>query len=142
MTKGSGYASPAIVGDRLILFHRVGGKEVVGLRRVAPTPPNPGSGAVGMHDVQGHEGLPAAQVPAGDPKLLSACLDCRHVEHAALVSALDRHGKRFELDLKDFPARVVQHETDHLDGVLFIDRLSRLKRTMVLKKLEKLRKAA
>jgi len=40
-----------------------------------------------------------------------------------IVSALDRTGKRFELDLKDFPARVVQHETDHLDGVLFFDRM-------------------
>jgi peptide deformylase len=40
------------------------------------------------------------------------------------VTALDRHGKRFELDLKDFPARVVQHETDHLDGVLFFDRMN------------------
>jgi peptide deformylase len=39
------------------------------------------------------------------------------------VTALDRTGKRFELDLKDFPARVVQHETDHLDGVLFFDRM-------------------
>ena len=39
------------------------------------------------------------------------------------VSALDRHGKRFELELKDFPARVVQHETDHLDGILFFDRM-------------------
>jgi peptide deformylase len=39
------------------------------------------------------------------------------------VTALDRHGKRFELDLKDFAARVVQHETDHLDGVLFFDRM-------------------
>ena len=39
------------------------------------------------------------------------------------VSALDRTGKRFELELKDFPARVVQHETDHLDGVLFLDRM-------------------
>ena len=39
------------------------------------------------------------------------------------VSALDRNGKRFELELKDFPARVVQHETDHLDGVLFLDRM-------------------
>jgi peptide deformylase len=39
------------------------------------------------------------------------------------VSALDRQGKRFELELKDFPARVVQHETDHLDGVLFLDRM-------------------
>ena len=40
-----------------------------------------------------------------------------------VVTALDRHGKRFELELKDFPARVVQHETDHLDGVLFFDRM-------------------
>ena len=43
-------------------------------------------------------------------------------QHIA-VSALDRHGKRFELELMDFPARVVQHETDHLDGVLFFDRM-------------------
>jgi len=42
------------------------------------------------------------------------------------VTALDRHAKRFELDLKDFPARVVQHETDHLDGVLFFDRMKSL----------------
>jgi peptide deformylase len=40
------------------------------------------------------------------------------------VSALDRTGKRFELELEDFPARVVQHETDHLDGVLFLDRMN------------------
>ncbi len=39
------------------------------------------------------------------------------------VVALDRHGKRIEFQLKDFPARVVQHETDHLDGVLFFDRM-------------------
>lgn len=39
------------------------------------------------------------------------------------ITALDRNAKRFELDLKDFPARVVQHETDHLDGVLFFDRM-------------------
>jgi peptide deformylase len=43
-----------------------------------------------------------------------------------VVSALDRHGKRFELELKDFAARVVQHETDHLDGVLFFDRMKSL----------------
>jgi len=40
------------------------------------------------------------------------------------VAALDRHGKKIELKLKDFPARVVQHETDHLDGVLFFDRMT------------------
>jgi peptide deformylase len=40
------------------------------------------------------------------------------------VVALDRDGKKIELKLKDFPARVVQHETDHLDGVLFFDRMT------------------
>ena len=39
------------------------------------------------------------------------------------VLALDRHGKKIELKLKDFSARVAQHETDHLDGVLFFDRM-------------------
>ncbi|MAH15710.1 MAG: peptide deformylase, partial [Sphingomonadaceae bacterium] len=36
----------------------------------------------------------------------------------------------------------IQHEMDHLEGILFIDHLSRLKRNMVLKKLKKLREAA
>jgi len=40
-----------------------------------------------------------------------------------VVSALDRHGKRLEIKAVDFPARVIQHETDHLDGVLFFDRM-------------------
>jgi peptide deformylase len=39
------------------------------------------------------------------------------------VRALDRHGDRFELQAHDFPARVIQHETDHLDGILFFDRM-------------------
>jgi len=40
------------------------------------------------------------------------------------VAALDRDGKTVELQLKNFVARVVQHETDHLDGVLFFDRMT------------------
>ncbi len=43
-----------------------------------------------------------------------------------VVTAVDRHGKRFELELRDFAARVVQHEYDHLDGVLFFDRMKTL----------------
>jgi peptide deformylase len=39
------------------------------------------------------------------------------------VRFLDRRGKRVESTLDGFAARVVQHETDHLDGVLFIDRM-------------------
>jgi peptide deformylase len=40
------------------------------------------------------------------------------------VSALDRDGNAQELRLQKFSARVVQHETDHLDGVLFFDRMT------------------
>jgi peptide deformylase len=40
------------------------------------------------------------------------------------VRALDRKGKRVELRASGFTARVIQHETDHLDGVLFFDRMS------------------
>jgi peptide deformylase len=40
------------------------------------------------------------------------------------VKALDRNGKALELHLRGFPARVAQHETDHLDGVLFFDRMT------------------
>jgi peptide deformylase len=39
------------------------------------------------------------------------------------VRALDRHGERIELQAHDYAARVIQHETDHLDGVLFFDRM-------------------
>jgi peptide deformylase len=39
------------------------------------------------------------------------------------VTALDRHGRTIDITSHDFPARVIQHETDHLDGVLFLDRM-------------------
>ena len=40
------------------------------------------------------------------------------------VKALDRTGRPMEISLKNFPARVAQHETDHLEGVLFFDRMT------------------
>ena len=39
------------------------------------------------------------------------------------MRAYDRDGRRIELDLHGYPARVAQHETDHLDGILFFDRM-------------------
>ncbi len=45
----------------------------------------------------------------------------RHAE--ITVQALDRQGRRIELSASGFPARVIQHETDHLDGILFCDRM-------------------
>ena len=41
-----------------------------------------------------------------------------------VLRGLDRHGAPLELRLKHFAARVAQHETDHLDGVLFFDRMT------------------
>ena len=40
------------------------------------------------------------------------------------VRALDRHGKPISMTADGFPARVIQHEVDHLDGVLFFDRMT------------------
>ncbi|MEO8336038.1 MAG: peptide deformylase [bacterium] len=50
------------------------------------------------------------------------------------VRALDRHGKVFEVEATDLLARCLQHEIDHLDGKLFLDYLSVLKRTAALAK--------
>ena len=53
---------------------------------------------------------------------------------------LDENGKSHEEDIEGLLAVCLQHEMDHLEGILFIDHLSRLKREMVLKKLAKQRK--
>jgi peptide deformylase len=56
------------------------------------------------------------------------------------VRALDRDGKTIEFDADGLLAVCIQHEIDHLDGKLFVDYLSELKRTRIRKKLEKERK--
>jgi len=53
------------------------------------------------------------------------------------VAYLDREGKPQEAELEGILATIVQHEIDHLNGVLFIDYLSRLKRDMIVKKFTK-----
>lgn len=58
------------------------------------------------------------------------------------VAAFDQHGNAFEEDLEGLHAVCLQHEIDHLNGKLFVDYLSPLKRRMVAKKLEKQRKIA
>jgi peptide deformylase len=55
---------------------------------------------------------------------------------------LDYHGKTVEEDAEGMFAVCIQHEMDHLDGVLFIDHLSRLKREQAVKKVKKQAKAA
>jgi peptide deformylase len=66
------------------------------------------------------------------------------VERPARIRARwqDLDGNTHEEDMDGLMATCLQHEMDHLEGILFIDHLSRLKRQMALKKLDKLRKAA
>ena len=54
------------------------------------------------------------------------------------VRALDRHGEPFEIEADGLLAICLQHEMDHLVGILFVDYLSRLKRQRIRQKLEKL----
>ena len=56
---------------------------------------------------------------------------------ACKVQFLDRNGKEQELEVDELLATVVQHEVDHLNGVLFIDYISKLKRDRVVKKFAK-----
>lgn len=67
--------------------------------------------------------------------------DVRRAERVR-VRAFDRHGKEFEETIDGMHAVCLQHEMDHLEGKLFVDYLSPLKRRMVLKKLEKAKKQA
>ena len=56
------------------------------------------------------------------------------------LRALDLHGESFELEADGLLAVCIQHEIDHLDGKLFVDYLSQLKRQRIRKKLEKQRR--
>jgi peptide deformylase len=57
-----------------------------------------------------------------------------------VVRFQDVEGVRQELDLTDLPARCVLHETDHCDGIVFLDRMSALKRELAKRKIKKLQK--
>ncbi|MGE3956073.1 MAG: peptide deformylase [Vicinamibacterales bacterium] len=59
----------------------------------------------------------------------------------AVVKGLDRDGNPQQLEGTDLLARAFQHEMDHLDGTIFVDRLRGLKREMIVRKIRKLSKA-
>lgn len=70
---------------------------------------------------------------------LSVPVIAEQVERAYKVRlrALDRQGQPFEVDAEGYFAKCIQHELDHLDGILFIDHLSKLKFDRARKKIEK-----
>lgn len=53
------------------------------------------------------------------------------------LNALDRNGEAYELEADGLLAHCIQHEYDHLEGVLFVDYLSPLKRDRIMKKMQK-----
>ncbi len=57
------------------------------------------------------------------------------------VRAQDAHGKWFEVEGEELLSRCLQHEIDHLDGVLFIFRISGLKRDLALRRIRKMQRA-
>ena len=59
----------------------------------------------------------------------------------AVVKALDRHGAEQVLEGEGLLARAFQHEIDHLDGIVFIDRLRGIKRDVIVRKIQKLRRS-
>jgi len=74
---------------------------------------NPEIAAVGNDVVDGWEGCLSI------PDIRGRVPRAREIN----VRALDRHGDPIEFHSIDFPARVIQHEADHLDGILFFDRM-------------------
>ena len=59
----------------------------------------------------------------------------------AVVKGLDRHGHELIVEGKELMARAFQHEMDHLDGLLFLDRVRGIKRDLIVKKIRKLTRA-
>ena len=56
------------------------------------------------------------------------------------VTGQDRNGEPVEMEAEGLAARIIQHEIDHLDGVLFVDRLGAIKRKLLVSKWNKIRK--
>jgi len=81
----------------------------------------------------------------GEDVLEEGCLSfpgvSGEVERAAkiVVEGKDQFGKEVRVDAEDLLARVIQHETEHLDGILFINHFSRLKRKLIKNQLRKIR---
>ena len=59
----------------------------------------------------------------------------------AVIKALDRSGTEYTVEGQDLLARAFQHEMDHLDGMVFVDRLRGIKKDMIVRKIHKLKRA-
>jgi len=111
---GVGLAAPQ-VHERLRLFVAVidPADDEAGRAQAPIVVINPEIGPVGNEVIEDWEGCLSI------PDIRGRVPRAREI----VLHAFDRHGERIELHACDYPARVIQHETDHLDGVLFFDRM-------------------
>jgi peptide deformylase len=110
------------------------------------------SARVAVVDVDQREGQPRL-IELVNPVIIESCKEGYEYEEGCLsfpeeselvtrparvtVRAMDRHGQSFEVTGSELLATAIQHEIDHLDGVLFIDHISRLKRSLVDRRMKK-----
>ena len=111
--RGVGLAAPQVHEELRIFVALLDADENDDDNRPAVVAVNPEILPAGTEMVEGWEGC--LSIPDIRGRVARA--------RAITLRALNRKGERIELPLQDFPARVVQHETDHLDGVLFFDRM-------------------
>lgn len=89
---------------------------------------------------------PVIRSPQGSAKAEEGCLSIPDLyadvtrPDRVVLEALDRNGQRYTLEADGLLARAIQHEVDHLDGILFIDHLSPLKRRLMVSRWKKDRK--
>jgi len=109
---GVGLAAPQVhEGVRIFVASLDAGDDDAGHEPVALI--NPEVSAVGREVVEDWEGCLSI------PDIRGRVPRAREVK----VRAFDRQGERIEIQAHDYAARVIQHETDHLDGILFFDRM-------------------
>ncbi len=125
--EGVGLAAPQVhEGLRLAVIEVPGGDE----RTEAEVPfmvlVNPSITPLGEERENGWEGCLSI------PDLRGVVPRLKHVQ----LEALDRHGKPYTLEARDFFARVIQHECDHLDGNVYIDRMRDMRSLTFIKEFE------
>jgi peptide deformylase len=108
---GVGLAGPQVHEGLRIFVADLGAKDEEASEAIAII--NPELSIVGADTVEDWEGCLSI------PDIRGRVPRAREIK----VRALDRRGDRIELQAQNFSARVIQHETDHLDGVLFFDRM-------------------
>jgi peptide deformylase len=109
-------------------------------RRVAVVDVAPGTPESKLHVLVNPEIVAAAGRETGEEGCLSIPGLTEKVDRPQRITvrALDATGAPFELEAEGFLARACCHELDHLDGILFIDRITGLRRELALRRLRKL----